>query len=217
MSFEKVYWDMFVLQARLIRLPVAAKEERIERAPQQRGSRSKTPCLPASFRCLAGWLGWLTLPHGSLALGSSVVLKGANMATVPVYCICRLPYDVTRFMIECDACKDWFHGRAEIPFFSLGAFRLFGSPGQERRESERQRRDGGLLAAASALCSFPTGLFGEEEEEEEPLSPRAYTMDSPPPSRGSGVKGLRVVVAVKERAIVLYSGRDGGRAGERAD
>lgn len=33
------------------------------------------------------------------------------MATVPVYCICRLPYDVTRFMIECDACKDWFHGR----------------------------------------------------------------------------------------------------------
>ncbi|XP_072616831.1 lysine-specific demethylase PHF2 isoform X2 [Vulpes vulpes] len=32
------------------------------------------------------------------------------MATVPVYCVCRLPYDVTRFMIECDACKDWFHG-----------------------------------------------------------------------------------------------------------
>uniref|UniRef100_A0A3B4U2P8 Lysine-specific demethylase PHF2 n=1 Tax=Seriola dumerili TaxID=41447 RepID=A0A3B4U2P8_SERDU len=31
------------------------------------------------------------------------------MATVPVYCICRLPYDVTQFMIECDACKDWFH------------------------------------------------------------------------------------------------------------
>uniref|UniRef100_A0AAY5F4P2 Lysine-specific demethylase PHF2 n=1 Tax=Electrophorus electricus TaxID=8005 RepID=A0AAY5F4P2_ELEEL len=32
------------------------------------------------------------------------------MATAPVYCICRLPYDVTQFMIECDACKDWFHG-----------------------------------------------------------------------------------------------------------
>ncbi|XP_077458339.1 lysine-specific demethylase phf2 isoform X2 [Stigmatopora argus] len=32
------------------------------------------------------------------------------MATLPVYCICRLPYDVTQFMIECDACKDWFHG-----------------------------------------------------------------------------------------------------------
>uniref|UniRef100_A0A672I2A6 Lysine-specific demethylase PHF2 n=1 Tax=Salarias fasciatus TaxID=181472 RepID=A0A672I2A6_SALFA len=30
--------------------------------------------------------------------------------SAPVYCICRLPYDVTQFMIECDACKDWFHG-----------------------------------------------------------------------------------------------------------
>lgn len=34
-----------------------------------------------------------------------------NMASVPVYCLCRLPYDVTRFMIECDICQDWFHGR----------------------------------------------------------------------------------------------------------
>uniref|UniRef100_A0A8C1XAY3 PHD finger protein 8 n=1 Tax=Cyprinus carpio TaxID=7962 RepID=A0A8C1XAY3_CYPCA len=32
------------------------------------------------------------------------------MASVPVYCLCRLPYDVTRFMIECDVCQDWFHG-----------------------------------------------------------------------------------------------------------
>nr|XP_033806802.1 lysine-specific demethylase 7A isoform X2 [Geotrypetes seraphini] len=28
----------------------------------------------------------------------------------PVYCVCRQPYDVSRFMIECDICKDWFHG-----------------------------------------------------------------------------------------------------------
>ncbi|XP_006162481.1 histone lysine demethylase PHF8 isoform X4 [Tupaia chinensis] len=32
------------------------------------------------------------------------------MASVPVYCLCRLPYDVTRFMIECDMCQDWVHG-----------------------------------------------------------------------------------------------------------
>uniref|UniRef100_A0A8D0CIJ6 Lysine-specific demethylase PHF2 n=1 Tax=Scleropages formosus TaxID=113540 RepID=A0A8D0CIJ6_SCLFO len=31
-------------------------------------------------------------------------------AAAPVYCICRQPYDVSQFMIECDACKDWFHG-----------------------------------------------------------------------------------------------------------
>uniref|UniRef100_A0A2K5KDB6 JmjC domain-containing protein n=1 Tax=Colobus angolensis palliatus TaxID=336983 RepID=A0A2K5KDB6_COLAP len=35
------------------------------------------------------------------------------MATVPVYCLCRLPYDVTRFMIECDMCQDWFHGSSD--------------------------------------------------------------------------------------------------------
>ena len=28
-----------------------------------------------------------------------------------VYCICRKPYDENEFMIECEICKDWFHGR----------------------------------------------------------------------------------------------------------
>ncbi|XP_078340004.1 histone lysine demethylase PHF8-like isoform X2 [Crassostrea virginica] len=27
-----------------------------------------------------------------------------------VYCLCRKPYDENEFMIECDICKDWFHG-----------------------------------------------------------------------------------------------------------
>lgn len=27
-----------------------------------------------------------------------------------LYCICRAPYDPTRFMIACDGCDDWFHG-----------------------------------------------------------------------------------------------------------
>ncbi|XP_028930924.1 lysine-specific demethylase 7A isoform X1 [Ornithorhynchus anatinus] len=34
----------------------------------------------------------------------------APAAPPPVYCVCRQPYDVSRFMIECDICKDWFHG-----------------------------------------------------------------------------------------------------------
>ncbi|CAM4566568.1 unnamed protein product [Leuciscus chuanchicus] len=32
------------------------------------------------------------------------------MAAAPLYCVCRRPYDFNRFMIECDICKDWFHG-----------------------------------------------------------------------------------------------------------
>lgn len=39
-------------------------------------------------------------------------MAGATAAAAtPVYCVCREPYDVSRFMIECDICKDWFHGR----------------------------------------------------------------------------------------------------------
>ena len=37
---------------------------------------------------------------------------GSNMASDDtLYCVCRQPYDGGRFMIECDVCKDWFHGR----------------------------------------------------------------------------------------------------------
>ncbi|KAG9342327.1 hypothetical protein JZ751_016829 [Albula glossodonta] len=32
------------------------------------------------------------------------------MAETPLYCVCRQPYDASQFMIECDICKDWFHG-----------------------------------------------------------------------------------------------------------
>ncbi|XP_038054514.1 histone lysine demethylase PHF8-like isoform X2 [Patiria miniata] len=34
----------------------------------------------------------------------------ASTIKAPVYCICRQPYDASRFMIECDSCQDWFHG-----------------------------------------------------------------------------------------------------------
>ncbi|XP_043084409.1 lysine-specific demethylase 7B [Puntigrus tetrazona] len=36
------------------------------------------------------------------------------MATAQLYCVCRQPYDVSRFMIECDICKDWFHGSCVV-------------------------------------------------------------------------------------------------------
>ncbi|XP_074644108.1 histone lysine demethylase PHF8-like [Tubulanus polymorphus] len=31
-------------------------------------------------------------------------------ANETVYCLCRQHYDETRFMIQCDVCKDWYHG-----------------------------------------------------------------------------------------------------------
>ncbi len=30
-------------------------------------------------------------------------------ARVPVYCVCEMPYNPDRFMVECEACTDWIH------------------------------------------------------------------------------------------------------------
>ncbi|XP_042896884.1 histone lysine demethylase PHF8 isoform X2 [Parasteatoda tepidariorum] len=40
----------------------------------------------------------------SFSFGSKI------MASRTVYCICGEPYDSVRFMIQCDSCKDWYHG-----------------------------------------------------------------------------------------------------------
>ena len=41
--------------------------------------------------------------------------KNVNMASEEdkdtLYCICREPYNENEFMIECEVCTDWFHGR----------------------------------------------------------------------------------------------------------
>lgn len=31
--------------------------------------------------------------------------------TQELYCLCRQPYDESKFYICCDKCQDWFHGR----------------------------------------------------------------------------------------------------------
>ncbi|XP_033018237.1 LOW QUALITY PROTEIN: lysine-specific demethylase 7A [Lacerta agilis] len=44
------------------------------------------------------------------ATATTAAATTTTTAATPVYCVCREPYDVSRFMIECDICKDWFHG-----------------------------------------------------------------------------------------------------------
>uniref|UniRef100_A0A8C7GHR4 Lysine-specific demethylase 7A n=1 Tax=Oncorhynchus kisutch TaxID=8019 RepID=A0A8C7GHR4_ONCKI len=36
--------------------------------------------------------------------------RNAPIQMPSLYCVCQQSYDVSRFMIECDICKDWFHG-----------------------------------------------------------------------------------------------------------
>ena len=39
-----------------------------------------------------------------------IVARETNMADT-LYCICRQAYDPSQFMIQCDSCEEWFHGR----------------------------------------------------------------------------------------------------------
>uniref|UniRef100_A0A8C1MCR8 JmjC domain-containing protein n=1 Tax=Cyprinus carpio TaxID=7962 RepID=A0A8C1MCR8_CYPCA len=54
------------------------------------------------------------------------------MAAAPLYCVCRQPYDFNRFMIECDICKDWFHGR----YGNYGFLNRCGAVGMKREPKQ---------------------------------------------------------------------------------
>jgi len=41
----------------------------------------------------------------------NILNKSYERASETLYCICRRPYDDREFMIGCDGCKNWFHGR----------------------------------------------------------------------------------------------------------
>lgn len=47
-----------------------------------------------------------------------IMSKRNNMAD-PLYCICRQPYDESQFMIQCDSCEEWYHGRWVWLFLKL--------------------------------------------------------------------------------------------------
>lgn len=40
-----------------------------------------------------------------------IKMAGKEESDSELYCICRQPYNDEEFMIECNVCKDWFHGR----------------------------------------------------------------------------------------------------------
>lgn len=41
---------------------------------------------------------------------ASTAAQKANLKKEKVYCICRTPYDETKFYVGCDLCNNWFHG-----------------------------------------------------------------------------------------------------------
>jgi hypothetical protein len=61
-----------------------------------------TPSTPAAAAAIAQSL-----------LNNTTTTRAPPTDTVDssvLYCICKRPYDVPRFMIACDKCDQWFHG-----------------------------------------------------------------------------------------------------------
>uniref|UniRef100_A0A4W6ERV0 PHD finger protein 8 n=1 Tax=Lates calcarifer TaxID=8187 RepID=A0A4W6ERV0_LATCA len=89
------------------------------------------------------------------------------MASVPVYCLCRLPYDVTRFMIECDICQDWFHGScvgveedkaAEIDLYHCPNCQVTHGPSvMRKRRGGNKQTDGGATGGRDPSRPVKTG------------------------------------------------------------
>uniref|UniRef100_A0A669F319 PHD finger protein 8 n=1 Tax=Oreochromis niloticus TaxID=8128 RepID=A0A669F319_ORENI len=89
------------------------------------------------------------------------------MASVPVYCLCRLPYDVTRFMIECDICQDWFHGScvgveedkaAEIDLYHCPNCQVTHGPSvMRKRRGGNKQVDGGATGGRDPSQPVKTG------------------------------------------------------------
>ncbi|XP_054762384.2 nucleosome-remodeling factor subunit BPTF-like [Lytechinus pictus] len=52
-----------------------------------------------------------TMQEGPTALPKPAVAAiGAPAGNTQLFCICKTPYDETRFYIGCDVCQNWFHG-----------------------------------------------------------------------------------------------------------
>uniref|UniRef100_A0A3B4BKY3 JmjC domain-containing protein n=1 Tax=Periophthalmus magnuspinnatus TaxID=409849 RepID=A0A3B4BKY3_9GOBI len=87
------------------------------------------------------------------------------MASVPVYCLCRLPYDVTRFMIECDICQDWFHGcvgveeenAAEIDLYHCPNCQVIHGPSVRKRRGGNKQSDTGAVGVRDPSRPVKTG------------------------------------------------------------
>lgn len=52
----------------------------------------------------------LNTPQPTPSLFSRSPLDASSIDTSTLYCFCKRPYDVPRFMIACDKCDQWFHG-----------------------------------------------------------------------------------------------------------
>ncbi|KAF9132068.1 hypothetical protein BGW39_000863 [Mortierella sp. 14UC] len=99
-----------------------------------------------------------------------------------VYCICRGPYDGVEFMIACDRCEEWFHGRC------------IGMKPQEAKKSNHYYCD---------TCQRIRRMFGVTSSPQEPTpspkpkAPRKKNTDKPADKQSRKTDGSSTKLTIK--------------------
>ncbi|KAI4888828.1 hypothetical protein NFI96_023928 [Prochilodus magdalenae] len=93
------------------------------------------------------------------------------MAAAQLYCVCRQPYDISRFMIECDICKDWFHGScvqveehhaADIDLYHCPNCKPIHGPSRMKKRNNWHRHDYTELDDGTRPVQAGTAVFVKE-------------------------------------------------------
>ncbi|XP_036433112.1 LOW QUALITY PROTEIN: lysine-specific demethylase 7A [Colossoma macropomum] len=93
------------------------------------------------------------------------------MAAAQLYCVCRQRYDVSRFMIECDICKDWFHGScvqveehhaADIDLYHCPNCKPIHGPSRMKKRNNWHRHDYTELDDGTRPVQAGTAVFVQE-------------------------------------------------------
>uniref|UniRef100_A0AAR2IKA2 [Histone H3]-dimethyl-L-lysine(36) demethylase n=1 Tax=Pygocentrus nattereri TaxID=42514 RepID=A0AAR2IKA2_PYGNA len=93
------------------------------------------------------------------------------MAAAQLYCVCRQRYDVSRFMIECDICKDWFHGScvqveehhaADIDLYHCPNCKPIHGPSRMKKRNNWHRHDYTELDDGTHPVQAGTAVFVQE-------------------------------------------------------
>uniref|UniRef100_A0AAR2LUI4 [Histone H3]-dimethyl-L-lysine(36) demethylase n=1 Tax=Pygocentrus nattereri TaxID=42514 RepID=A0AAR2LUI4_PYGNA len=98
-------------------------------------------------------------------------LLSSFMAAAQLYCVCRQRYDVSRFMIECDICKDWFHGScvqveehhaADIDLYHCPNCKPIHGPSRMKKRNNWHRHDYTELDDGTHPVQAGTAVFVQE-------------------------------------------------------
>ncbi|XP_072530212.1 lysine-specific demethylase 7A isoform X2 [Salminus brasiliensis] len=93
------------------------------------------------------------------------------MAAAQLYCVCRQRYDISRFMIECDICKDWFHGScvqveehhaADIDLYHCPNCEPIHGPSRMKKRNNWHRHDYTELDDGTRPVQAGTAVFVQE-------------------------------------------------------